>query len=164
MTRTAGLIALTSALVFCGPSLASAAFVCPVPAVGANAAQDREIGAAIPAGDALDDVAKLNAAVSALRAKGVGNAVIVDSMISAYCPVVARNTALSDEEKRTRVRRFAARIVRVAYSLEGAEAVILDVPFRPAVANTINAKAAAARMSPEAWVAGAVDRYLKSPR
>ncbi|NWG25463.1 MAG: hypothetical protein HXY30_13800 [Pseudorhodoplanes sp.] len=164
MTRHAGLIALMSALVFCAPSPASAAFVCPVPAVGANAAKDREIAAAIPAGDALDDVAKLNAAVSALRGKGIGNAVIVDSMISAYCPAVARTAGLSDDEKRTRVRRFAARIVRVVYALDGAEAVILDVPFRPSVANTINARAATARISPEAWVAGVVDRYLKSSR
>ena len=121
------------------------------------------IARAIPAGDALDDVTKLNAAVTALRAKGVSNAVLVDSLISSYCPAVARNTALNDEQKRAQVRRFAARIMRVVYSLDSAEAVILDVPFRPDVVDAINARARAERISPEAWVAhGADDRGFRA--
>ena len=156
--------AVASLIVVCGSAGASAAFVCPVKSVGANAAQDLAIAAAIPAGDALDDVTKLNAAVTALRAKGVSNAIVIDSLISSYCPGVARNTALSDDQKRAQVRRFAARIVRVVYSLDSADAVILDVPFRPGVIDAINAKAAAERISPEAWVANAIDRDLKAAR
>ena len=58
--------------------------------------------------------------------------------------------------------RFASRIVRVVYALDSADAVILDVPFRPAVIDAINAKAAAERISPEAWVANAISRDLKT--
>lgn len=159
--RHAVLVAMTS-LFFCAS--AEAAFVCPVKSVGANAAQDQAIAAAIPAGDALADVTKLNAAVTALRAKGVSSAILVDSLISAYCPTVARNTALNDEQKRAQVRRFASRIVGLVYSLENADAVILDVPFAPGVIATINARAAAEKISPEAWVAKAIDRDLKAVR
>ncbi len=122
------------------------------------------IAKAIPAGDALDEVTKLNAAVGDLRAKGISSAIVVDSLIASYCPTVARNTALSDDQKRARVARFASRIVRVVYALDSADAVILDVPFRPAAIDAINAKAAAERISPEAWVANAIDRDLKVAR
>jgi hypothetical protein len=71
---------------------------------------------------------------------------------------------LSDDQKRAQVRRFAARAVRVVYSLDSADAVILDVPFAPGVLAAINAKAAAERISPEAWVANAVGRDLKAAR
>ena len=125
---------------------------------------ERAIAKAIPAGNALDDVTKLNAAVTDLRAKRVSNAILIDSLISSYCPAVARNTALNDDQKRAQVRRFASRIVRVVYALDSADAVILDVPFRPTVVDAINAKAAAERISPEAWVANAVDRDLKAAR
>ena len=163
MMRNAVLAMMTSLLVW-GSGNAAYAFVCPVKSVGANAAQDQAITQAIPAGDALDDAAKLNAAIAALRAKGVSNAIVVDSLIASYCPVVARNTALSDDGKRVQVRRFAARMVRIVYSLDSVDAVILDVPFRPGVVDAINAKAAAERLSPEAWVANAVDRMLKQPQ
>lgn len=156
--------AMVSLLVVCGSASASAAFVCPVKSPGANAAQDQIIAKALPAGDALDDVTKLNAAVGELRATGVSNAIVIDSLISSYCPAVARNTALSDDQKRARVARFASRIVRLVYALDSADAVILDVPFRPGVIDAINAKAAAERISPEAWVANAVDRDLKATR
>ena len=159
--RHAVLVAMTS-LFFCAS--AEAAFVCPVKSVGTSAAQDQAIAAAIPAGNALDDVTKLNAAVTALRTKGVSSAVLVDSLISSYCPAVARNTALNDEQKRAQVRRFASRIVGLVYSLESADAVILDVPFAPGVIATINARAAVEKISPEVWVAKAVERDLKAVR
>ena len=160
--RNAVCAAVVSLMIVCGAADASAAFVCPVKSPGANAAQGKAIAKAIPAGDALDDVTKLNAAVTSLRAKGVSNAILIDSLISSYCPAVARDTALSDDQKRARVGRFAARIVRVVYSLDSADAVILDVPFRPKVIEAINAKAAAERISPEAWVATAIGRELKA--
>lgn len=164
MMRKASLAAMMSFLFVCGSVSVSAAFVCPVKSVGANAAQDQAIAAAIPAGDALDDTAKLNAAVAALRAKDVSNAIIVDSLISSYCPAVARNTALNDEQKRAQVRRFAVRMTRIVYALDSVDAVILDVPFAPGVIAAINAKAAAEKISPEAWVVKAIDRELKAGR
>jgi hypothetical protein len=163
MMRNAILSAVLSSLFVSGAANA-AAFVCPQKSAGANAAQAKAIAAAIPSGDALADVSKLNAAVTALRSKGVSNAVLVDSLISTYCPTVARSTALNDEQKRAQVRRFASKIVGVVYSLESADAVILDVPFAPSVIATINSRAAGEKVSPEVWVSRAVERDLKAAR
>lgn len=159
--RNAVLAAVMSSLFVCGSFSDAAAFVCPVPAAGANAAQAKEIAAAVPAGDGLDDATKLNAAIAALRAKGIGSAVLVDSLIAAYCPSVARSSGMTDDQKRAQVRRFAARAVRAVYALDSTEAVILDVPLAPNVAAAVNAKAAAEKISPEAWIANAVGRALK---
>jgi len=144
-------------LMVCGSPAASAAFVCPVQSAGADAA-------AVPAGQALGDANTLNGAIAALREKGLGNAMIVDRLIASYCPVVAGNAALNDDQKRAQVRHFAARTVRLVYALESAGAVFLDVPFQPEQIDAINARAAAERISPEAWVAGVVDRALKGAR
>lgn len=159
--RNIVLAAVMSSLFVCGSLSDAAAFVCPVPSAGATDAQAKEIVAAIPAGDALDDGAKLSAAIAALRAKGIGNAVLVDSLIAAYCPSVARVSGMTDAQKRAQVRRFAARTVRAVYALDSTEAVILDVPLAPSVAAAVNAKAAAEKMTPEAWIANAVGRALK---
>jgi hypothetical protein len=159
--RNAVLAALTSALFVCGSLGNAAALVCPVPSAGATEAQAKEIAAAIPAGDALGDGAKLGAAISALRGKGIGNAILVDGLIAAYCPSVARLSGMTDEQKRAQVRRFAARTVRAVYAFDSTEAVILDVPLAPIVAAAVNAMAAAEKVTPEAWIANAVGRALK---
>jgi hypothetical protein len=162
--RTIVLAAVISSLFVCGTANVAAAFVCPVKSLGANAAQDQAIAAVIAAGDGLANVTKLNAAIDVLRGQGIENAIIVDGLIAAYCPTVAGNAALSDAHKRAQVQGFAARVTRAVYSLDSVDAVILDVPFRPDVIDAINARAAAARVSPEAWVASTVEGALKGAR
>lgn len=136
---------------------AFAAFECPVKPVDQPAA----VKALIPVGDALDTPAALNAAVTALRAQGIGSGIIIDNFIAAYCPVVAGNAALSDAQRATRVIRFASRIARTVYAVEGADQIILDVAFPPSVVDAINAKASAAGIPPEAFIQGAVANALK---
>lgn len=51
---------------------------------------------------------RVDAAVAALRAKGIGKATIVDTLIARYCSHVAREAGLNGEQKRPQVRRFAA--------------------------------------------------------
>jgi len=143
---------------------AAAALECPVQPIAAGTAQARDISAVIPAGDALDDVAKLNTAVTALRQQGVSQAVIIDNLIAAYCPTVARNASLNEQQKAAKVRRFASQMVRTVYGLGSAEQVILDVPFSPGVADAINSKARSEGIAPETWVANAIDAYLKTGR
>jgi hypothetical protein len=157
MMRKVVLAALAALLFVCGSVRESAALVCPVPQAG-------DAGAAIASGEALDDAAKRDAAIAALRGKGVGNGAIVDSLVAAYCPAVERDSALTEAQKRAKVRRFAARVARTVYNFQDVEAVILDVPFAPDVAAQINARAAAEKVSPEAWVAEAITRALKAAR
>ncbi len=139
------------------PALAAGAFECPVRPVDQPAA----VKALLPAGNGLDDPAKLNAAVGAMRAQGVSQGVIIDNLIAAYCPLVAGNAALSDAQRATRVTRFASQIARTVYALDGADQIILDVSFPPSVVAAINAKASAAGVSPEAFIEGAVAGALK---
>lgn len=138
---------------------AAAAFECPKTSL--EAAQAATIKAALPTGDGLDDADALDAAVDSLRAKGIGSGLIIDGAIAAYCPTVAAQTGLSDAQKREDVAGFASRLTRVVYSLESADAVILDVAFPPQVLNAITAKAEAAKVTPQAWVRGTVDAALK---
>lgn len=151
--------ALILAIGMVQPSLAAGAFACPTKPLEAKEAG--EIKALLPSGDAFDHVEKLNAAVTALKAKGVGPVLIIDTLIGAYCPTVAAQEQLSDAKKASLVNRFAARITRVVYSLEGADEIILDIGFPPTIVDAINAEAKAAGISQEAFVRGAVDSALK---
>jgi hypothetical protein len=119
-----------------------------------------EMTALLPAGDPLDEPGKLDAAIDAMRAQGVGSAIIIDGLIGSYCPIVAEDASLTDAQKASRVQKFAVRITRLVYSFEGADEIILDVPFGPPVVDAINSKAAEAGMTPEKWIAKVVDAEL----
>lgn len=150
-----GAIALSAAL----PSLASAAFQCPAQPL--EAARASTISAALPTGDAFNDPAALVAAVSALRAEGVGLPLIVDNLIAAYCPTVAGQAGLSDAEKTQAVNRFAARATRTVYNLDSADAILIEVAFPPLVMDSINAKAKESGVSAAEWVRRVVERVLE---
>ncbi len=136
-----------------------AAFECPRPVGGPVAASD--VAKLLPAGDPLDNPLALNAAVDALRKQGLGAPLIIDALVGAYCPTVAGDPALSDAARTARVRTFAAQITRVAYALLSEDEVILDVPFSPATLAAIRAKAKAANLSPETFIAAAAAAAAK---
>lgn len=115
-----------------------------------------EITALFQGGDPLDNPTILNTAVEKLRASGLNRALIIDGVVSAYCPLVEQNAALSDTQKAERVSAFAGRTVRVVYALESADTIFLDVPLPPAVVDAVNAKAKAAGVSQMDWLAGVV--------
>jgi len=100
--------------------------------------------------------------VDTLRRQKVSSALIIDNLVGAYCPTVAADAVLTDTQKARRVQQFAVRVTRAVYSVESADDIILDVPFRPGAVDAINAKAQAAGVSPETWVAQTVDSALKS--
>lgn len=138
-------------------SPASAApFACPWKPI-ADGAQAASVEKLLPTGDAFDDIAKLNAAVYALRQQGIQETLVIDSLVAGYCPVVAANTALTDAQKTARVMRFASRVMRTVYSLDNADEIILDVPLRPTVVEAVRAKAKVAGISAESWIAGIVE-------
>ncbi|CAH1669917.1 hypothetical protein [Chelatococcus asaccharovorans] len=134
----------------------AAGFSCPWKPI-ADGKQAANVEKLLPTGDAFDDIAQLNAAVYALRQQGTPETLVIDSLVAAYCPVVASNTALTDAQKSARVMRFAARVMRTVYSLDNADAIILDVPLRPTLVEAARAKAKAAGISVEAWIAGLVE-------
>jgi hypothetical protein len=141
------------------PALAAGGFQCPARPL--EVAGDARIQAALPTGDALDNVEMMNTAVTTLRGQGVSPVLIIDGMIAAYCPNVAARSGLTDAQKAALANRFAARLTRTVYALDGADAVILDVAFPPAAVDAINAKASAGGVSAEAWIRGTVESALK---
>lgn len=151
------LLALTSASLAAGTD-----FECPAQPAGYLKLSPAEVTALLPVGDPLDDPAKLDAAIDALRQQGLSSALIIDGLIGSYCPIVAADASLSVPQKTSRVQKFAMRITRLVYSFEGAEDIILDVPFDPPVVDAIRARAAAAGVTPEEWIAKAVDTALNA--
>lgn len=142
------------------PVLAAGAFECPTKTV-LDAGRAADVKALFAGGDPLDNVQQMNAAVTALKGQGVSPVVIVDNLIAAYCQSVSGLAGASDAQKSERVARFAGRITHIVYSLDTADAIILDVSFPPAVVAAINAKARAAGVSTESWIQSAVNAGLK---
>lgn len=147
--------ALVLALGAAQPALAAGAITCPTPSGTAG------VAAQLPTGDALNKPQALMDAVAQLKTQGVSPVVIVNDLIAAYCPQVAAASGMTDAQKTAAVNTFAARITRTVYSLEGADSIILDVSFPPIVVDAINTKAAAAGVTPEAWIQSTVNAALK---
>ncbi|WP_188611419.1 hypothetical protein [Chelatococcus reniformis] len=146
-----------------GPAqAASAGFACAFRQLEGGDALAADLKPLLPRGEALNDADNLNNAVSALRQRKVRDAVIVDSLVSAYCPVVADDGALTAAQKATKVQRYAMRVSGIVYAPPDAEAILLTVPLAPSVANKVNAKAQAVGVTPDTWIANAVSAALQT--
>ncbi|MCX5480468.1 hypothetical protein OSH08_15795 [Kaistia geumhonensis] len=137
---------------------AATAFECPVPDAGATV--DASLAALLPPDNAFEDVAKLNAAIDAMTASGVSRAVVIDVLVSRYCPVMAKESWLSDAEKTDRMRAFASRVTRIVFGLESEDTIIFDVALPAAIANQVTSQASAAKITPQAWIATEVDKAI----
>lgn len=144
------------------PAVSAAEFKCDWLPAGDGARTAGEIDTLLPSGDVLDHPEQLDAAIDALRRQGMTKSLIIDNLIGTYCPVVAADSSLTDAQKTGRIRQFAARIAGIVYSVESADEIIFDVPFPPDVADTINARASAAKLTPEGWIAELVGEALKA--
>src|ERR1700722_18339362 len=77
---------------------AHSGFTCPPVRSGVTSHQRAAIRALLPAGDALNDPAQLNASISGLKRLGLSNTLVTDHLIGAYCATVAHNSNLSEAE------------------------------------------------------------------
>ena len=102
---------------FCPTS--AGAFECPAPQdqrgpglLRETPAQIHRTASLLGSGDAGNHVPEI---VAGLRKRhpGVRNAEIMNYLVTAYCPVVARLSGLGDAEKQSRVDRFAEQAGRV---------------------------------------------------
>lgn len=135
---------------------ADKAFECPWAKPADEPAAVKELRVSFGKQDPLNEPDALDAAVDQLRKAGANRAQVIDNLISAYCPVVADNAALNNRQKAARVQRFASVAAPLVYSLENAEEIILNVPVPPDVLDAVNARAHAAKITPEEWAAAAV--------
>lgn len=106
----------------------------------------------------------LASAVRRLRSEGVPRATIVDRAVAAYCPLVARDGSLTLDRQREAVRRFASTLTSLVYDPpepgQGETAFILSLPVKPALSLQIEAAAAKAGKTRDAWILEAIQARL----
>lgn len=157
-SRLLATLSLSSVLI--GPAALAAGFECGWRPTADTPAGIQDITSLLPVSDPLDHPASLNAAVDKLRSQGLSKTLIIDNLIGAYCALVAKDTLLNDAQKTARMQNFSLQATRAVYAIEIADRIFLDVPLRPDVVDAVNAKARAAGISPQDWVAQAIGKVL----
>jgi hypothetical protein len=161
MTKIAFLLTFFGLALFLVPTSAAAKFECPSPFKPSTPAKFTEIKSLLPDGKAMADVGRLNATIDILRREGMPKSQIIDHLISAYCPMVAQESSLTEAEKSADVRRWAGWMTQLVYSLESGLDIIINVPFTPDVVDAINAKARKQGLSGPAWISMTVENALQ---
>jgi hypothetical protein len=163
MTKISRLLSLTVVgfNLFILPSVAAEKFECPATLKPSTPAKLEEISGLLPDRNAMADVGRLNSTIATLRREGMPNIRIIDHLVTAYCPVVAQESSVTEAEKVVRVRRFAGQVTRLVYSLESGLDIIINVPLTPDVVDAINTTASRQGLSGPAWIAMTVENALQ---
>ena len=103
--------------------------------------------------------------VSDLKSRGLSSGTIVDRLVGAYCPAIAAQSDLSDDQKTNLVRRFARQAISYVYSgtPSGETSVIIDVTLSPDLLDQVEDAAKAGKMNRDAWITAAIVKAL-SPK
>lgn len=136
-------------------------FECSVDIADTTQAQRVSISSILPPNEVVDDPVQLNESVGALRREGFSNSTIISHLIGSYCPLVARNTSMSDIQKAWAVRKFETKVTLLVYDYGNADMVILDVPLKPALVDEIHFAAERQGDSVEGWVARVVQAAIQ---
>jgi hypothetical protein len=105
-------------LAFAGPALA---LDCPAPQPLTRPGVLKETSTQIAVASTLlatgDDANRIAVLVTDLRARyqGVENAEIVNYLMTAYCPIVAKLSGLGEGEKRARMDQFVSQLTQTVY-------------------------------------------------
>ena len=91
----------------------------------------------------------------------MSKSLIVDHLIGAYCPMVARDNSVTDVEKTALIRRFSGQVTRLVYSLESNLDIIINVPLTPDVVDAVNTIAKKQGLSAPAWIEMTIDNALQ---
>lgn len=103
--------------------------------------------------------------VDSLTVAKLPPALIVDRLVSAYCPLVARDKSLTDDQKTGRVRRFAATVASLVYAPPGEMEldILIDLPIAPPVLDQVDKAAKANGLSRDEWMRLAIEKALGAP-
>lgn len=85
---------------------------------------------------------------------GISDTDLVNTMLAAYCPVVAKATGLSNTAKRARLARFSASVETLiaGSGVPAGSKILIQVPVAPELLQQIDRAAATAKQSREAWI------------
>jgi hypothetical protein len=100
-------------------------------------------------------------AINTLHRDGMSKSLIVDHLIGAYCPMVARDHSVTDVEKTALVQRFSDQVTRLVYSLASDLDIIINVPLTPDVVDAVNTVAKKQGLSGPAWIEMTIDNALQ---
>ncbi|KMO19401.1 hypothetical protein [Methylobacterium platani] len=144
-------LALAGLLVLAAFPAAAAGLACP--GNGKGAPDGPLFEAIAKPGAAAGSNRALHQAVKRLRAEGLSNGAIIDHAVASYCPLVDRDGSLTLPQKQAALRSFAAQLTTLVYDPSQDETrILLDVPVSTALSDQIDAAAAKAKESRDAWI------------
>ena len=161
MTRIQFLLCLTLLSLTLVPAVAAETFECPSPFKPNTPAKLEEIKGLLPNINAMADMGQLNVTIETLRREGMPKNLIIDHLIGAYCPMIAREASLTESEKAALVQRFSGQVTRLVYSLESGLDIIINVPLTPDVVDAVNSMARKQGLSGPARIAMTLDNALQ---
>jgi hypothetical protein len=98
--------------------------------------------------------------IASFQREGMSKSLMVDHLVGAYCPMVAREVPLTNNEKVALVQRFTGQATRLVYSLESGLDVIINVPLTPDVVDSVNLAARRQGLTAPGWIAMTIDNAL----
>jgi hypothetical protein len=161
MYKTSFLLSFTLLLFTLVPAVAANQFECPNPFTPSTPARLEQVKGLLPTVNTMADVGLLNVAIGTLRREGMSKTLIIDHLIGAYCPMIARDATLTEAEKATLVQRFSGQVTRLVYSLESGLDIIINVPLTPDVVDAVNTIAKKQGLSGPAWIEMTIDNALQ---
>ena len=164
MSKIRFLLSFTLFVLTLVPAVAAEKFECPNPFTPSTPAKLEQVKGLLPNVSAMTDVGLLNVAIGTLRRDGMSKSLIIDHLIGVYCPMIARDAALTDPEKATLVQRFSGQVTRQVYSLESGLDIIINVPLAPDIVDAVNSRAKEQGLSGPAWIAMTIDNALQQGR
>jgi len=142
------------------PAIGAEEFKCSSPSKSNNPAKLEQINGLLPNVNAMMDLEKLSATIASFRRDGMQRSLIIDHLVGAYCPMIAREVPLTAAEKTALVQRFTAQVTMLVYSLESDEDIIINVPLTPYIVDAANTAAKKQGLSTPAWIAMKIDNAV----
>ena len=108
---------------------------------------------------------RLREIITEFRKDGLSPISIVNTLVGAYCPLVAADGGLSNNEKTMRVQRFARDVTALAYASpdQPETDILVEVTLSPGLLDRVDEAAQRAGISRELWIARAINQELDVP-
>ena len=104
MIKSVVAVSLAVATFIALPAVGAEQFQCPFPAKPNDPAKLEQIKGLLPNVDTMMNIEKLSATIANFRREGMQRGSIIDHLVGAYCPMVAREEPLTAAEKTALVR------------------------------------------------------------
>jgi hypothetical protein len=143
----------------------AAAFTCPDTSATGMAGQAPSLNDLYAGATDATASQRLGELMADLRKSGLKPSMIVDHLVGAYCPLVAADASLSDQQKTDRVRRFAQQVTGLAYAPSDTDEVdvFVQTTLTPELLTRIDEAAKRGGVSRDEWIAQAIQRQLAGP-